>query len=484
MKGFILTYFVLCPLLISAQTFSNKNTVPPAVATSEFTKQINNGVTYQTGQSQTSITLFSLDVDHGLSIPIVINYDGGGLKYLQATSEAGLGWSLAPNFRVTRTVYCRPDEHYTRATPALMDMYMNETNKLTRDKNLTQFTYGLPSDGGMKLPTSYQLMDSEYDIFDYSVPTTSGSFVIENPSTKLIATPDNARVKFDYTTSATQGITKFTITDTKGNKIIAGQNEQTGLSFLDMGWSYDGKEASTSWPVTKITTPNNNSATFNYVLRNVSEWSPQQSALTIREVADPLDANQQTDVTDAFSGGGHNDSYFIQEIRVRDGYVTFFRKPSSYTIDSVCLYNTAGLRLKKAALYSGSGKLDSLTLMGRNDWDRKTYKFEYNPISGVPDIWGNYTSGGGTIFSKAYNQEIGSDYYYRMTPYPDVHTEYVKVAESMPIISMNRTNVTGYPEAGSLNKVTLPTGGYISYMYQPNYYGDPANKIVGPCVHT
>ncbi|MBO9593709.1 MAG: hypothetical protein J7599_12445 [Niabella sp.] len=488
---FILTV-IGCFKYSSAQVFSSTIVAPPSASTSAFADKLHNSISYQTGTNSFSINLFTVDVDNSLQIPISIDYSGSGIKHGQSSGEIGVGWSLSPNYRINRTIYCRPDEHYPKPEDSAIQRYLHESDKLERDLLLTRFTEGLPTNGGLPLRPNDQLMDGEYDIFDYSTPLYAGSFVIEDFATKKILSPNNALIKFDFASSSTTGITSIKLIDPKGNRFISGNDEETGQDLREINYSasYRGKDAANAWPVTKIVTQGNNIAKFKYVTRNTYELNLGQRALVVSETPDYYYPNDRIETTiNTLPGGsaGLDKSNFLDSIACRGAGVKFFRKSNSHLLDSIYLYNMDGKRMKKVVFYRNSGRqflfLDSVAVFGELDLLPQTYKFEYlgnREADYGPDLWGNLMASSNNVV-KSFPVQLGDDTYFITH---NALAGFVlknlrnEIGAYVPV--GDRSAVNSNPEALSLSRITFPTGGSRHFSYDPNYLGVGINKEKGP----
>lgn len=378
----LLVLFVNIKLAVS-QTFDTKGVIAPPEVNNQFMKDIHNSVNYQTGALNLSIPLFSLKVDDGFEIPINLTYYGGGVKDYQTSGEVGIGWSLSINYRVSRTIYGRPDEYFPRPGYQEIIDSLNSNTKYPRDRYLTRFTWGLPTNGGMNLLPSQTELDGEYDIFDYSTPTLAGSFVIENVANKTIRLAENLLTKIDFTNSS-DGISSFTIKEPNGNQVLAGYDSLRGGYLSDFTYTYIAKKTSYSWPVSKIVTPGNKDVQFVYVLEDVfNHKSLTEHATRIAEAASVgelypayTSISRPSDET-----APANRTYLTDSIISQYGKIKVYRSTPYKLIDSVELFDYSGKLLKKA-IFSRSYSheyyfLDSLNIIGGGASQSEKYRFDY-----------------------------------------------------------------------------------------------------------
>ncbi|MHA4847814.1 carbohydrate binding domain-containing protein [Flavitalea antarctica] len=473
-------YCLINPNLAKAQIFDTKGDVAPAEINTEFLKSIHNSVNLQSGSLNFPVHLFSLKVDDGLEIPVSITYSGSGVKYGQLPGEVGLGWSVSLNYRITRTVYNRPDEYYTRPT-AQQVFNLIGTSQISRDQQLTQYTWGLPTNGGMRLKNGDVEKDGEYDIFDFQTPISSGTFAIEDVANKVVVAANDALTKFDYVTDA-DGIRAFTLKDPMGNEIIAGLDNGNYLSEFNI--LYPGKKASSSWPVTKLTTANNKIVSFKYDDVNVAE-----GMLATERTVSLTEAYHQSSLyspnssfNNIYDGSsGSRNTYLTKMITSQYGKIVIVRATNSALINEIALYDAKDKLIRKVTFTrsytDGYHFLDNVQIFGGDLARVQYYQFEYfdrNLTGFVPDIWDNLRSPhGGQVptTEKHYPDIIGGATYLDQN-YP------VEQPVSLYLGSgLTNRSPQGTPRYYSLKKIIFPTGGSITYEYEPNYYRDMLGNV-------
>ncbi|KKO89054.1 hypothetical protein AAW12_23110 [Sphingobacterium sp. Ag1] len=461
-------------------------------------KKIHAGGSQQNGTNQVSINLMTIKIDNSIELPIDLTYTGGGVKYGSTSGDVGIDWSLSTNFRIVRTIYGRPDEHYVRPSGTQIDSYVNETNKLLRDQKLTQFTEGLVTNGGLPLTSGYSLMDSEYDIFDYSIPGAQGSFIVDNFAQNKIFTPHSELFKFNFQVDAQDGVSRIDMYDSKGNLFTCGVDPETGVQLQEKLLSsyYQGKGGANGWPLTKITTPGNNWAKFKYVLRNVNESNPGQRSLVINETPDqgyPA-IPRQTILNEVSSeSGGFKSTNFIDSILCQDGFIKFYRRANANLVDSICMYDLAKKRVKKVIFYqsaeSGFIFLDSIRISGKNDSEMIKYRFDYNGHGNTnnyrtkPNFWGDLMFTDQLNSNVPIPNESGNDIFYTIDPsQPGYNLKNLRNESLFMNLSGNRSLDGSASNIFCLSRVFLPTGGYKSFFYEPNEFFDGTSTVTGPGV--
>jgi len=112
-----------------------------------------------TGAASFSLPIHTIEID-GYNLPITLQYHSNGIKVFDQSAPLGLGWSLTPALRATRTVMGRPDEEYDF-------------------KELGEFLSGnepwytafqcMVNNRALNIDTQ-AIYDSQHDIFTFAIP--------------------------------------------------------------------------------------------------------------------------------------------------------------------------------------------------------------------------------------------------------------------------------------------------------------------------
>lgn len=255
--------------------------VPKAPNAAGLVQHIDCPVSYYTGIPEISIPLYEIDVQ-GVKIPITLSYHASSIRIPQEATWVGLGWSLSCGWMVSRTVRCGDDFYeYSESNS-------NDLNEGYLDAPEVSGTIGEEYFKATTLSGGYKLSkDSEPDIFFYSIPGSSGKFVIDKSRGPVLFTRGGvSSVKIELLGKKTGkfGNYTFKITDTQGTQFIFDKKEKTtafsGSGQLNMNRSnatvFDEFEQTvrnkyetpfiytSSWMLTKIITPKGQEIVFNY----------------------------------------------------------------------------------------------------------------------------------------------------------------------------------------------------------------------------
>lgn len=446
-KCITLTAFLLSFINLSAQGFLNTLTntkIPPSPNAASIQKFGNIPVSHSTGIPEISIPLYNYDVGE-FQFPISLAYHAGGVKVEETASNVGIGWALQAASVISRTVRGTYDE-------LVLGGFINSATLPQ-----SEFSGNTPIDVGDRPFTKIarNLLDSQNDIFTFSIGGTSGTFYLGKNNDILIA--PQRRLKIEKRLSNINGIqliSGFDITDEHGVKYIFNAYEVT--THIN---GQSNNTFTSSWYLTEVVASN-----------GIDKIQLQYSDINIDRF--PL-GRSFTERRDAYTGGGLvASSNFIEQIlktkrleniSFPDGvsvsfvYNTVLRTDfKDYALNQIDIKDSYGNQ--RGYLLSQDYSLNRLTLKtvtpygGSPSNTTKPYTFSYEgPLpdrtSFQQDHWGFYnTNGGGLIPAETYS--IGGT--------------------NLLLAGGNRKVDIMRCKAGSLNKITYPTGGYTVFELGPN----------------
>lgn len=259
---------------------------PKSPTVSGLVTQIDYPVSHYTGIPDISIPIYEIEA-YGMKMPITLSYHASGIRLDQEASWVGLGWSLNVGGVISRTIKCVDDFMEYGSVGNIIEGYLTapELNAPV-DSGYIQMHYN-PDE----IYTYYQVMDSEPDIFYYSLPVASGKFLIDksrgpvllnrNSGLKIeinnetvfrkyfvITTPDGIRYTFrKYETTTNHSRYGF-LNENLPNAIKYDEYENK-FDIYDTPISY-----TSSWMLTDVESVNGRHITFNY--ESESYQSPLQ----------------------------------------------------------------------------------------------------------------------------------------------------------------------------------------------------------------
>ena len=172
--------------------------MPQAPNAQAIARAIDIPVNHYTGIPNISIPLYNIEVGD-LSVPITLTYQGGGIRPSQEATSVGLGWNLNAGGAITRTVKCADDfmEHQvTNAQYTVGFLGRREWPSTNNSVDASYYRSYATNPNGFESYLDYYLyVDSEPDIFFYSVPHHSGKFSFKKDTTiVLYDKSDNVKI--------------------------------------------------------------------------------------------------------------------------------------------------------------------------------------------------------------------------------------------------------------------------------------------------
>ena len=210
--------------LLEAKVYSNDvgsfvpNVILPSPETVALFRSIDYSVNNPNGVVPIEIPLYTIQCG-SLTLPITLIYSTTGRKVSDVTGAVGLGWSLNTGGMVSRTIYGCPDEtyHFPAGLKRANEYNLRSFADYDFLANLVHFDRSSPN-------YSDHYLDTEYDVFSYSVGGHSGNFVLKENQPVMLnaASPIRINKGGAYTTS---------ITDENGTTYLFNTPEYTTSIF-------------------------------------------------------------------------------------------------------------------------------------------------------------------------------------------------------------------------------------------------------------
>lgn len=481
----LLSSYVPALIYCNSLYSQNKDIIPPSPQTAAFVKYINYNVSPYNGLPEISIPLYNIELKD-ISIPISLSYHASGIRYGQANGEVGVGWSLNPGYRVSRTVYGRPDELFTKPSNAsIWDSLYTYQNDYQLDNFISQFLYRY--DNNIPRPYNHAMVDGEFDIFNFSLPSESGSFIISDRTNKIIKSIEGSNVKFSYSIGQIgihNSISKFELTDDNGIEYHLGIGADVSASIYEASNSEYQGMLPTAWALREIVSPYNEKVTFSYNVEGVSQWRSDLRSVSITEglrcYADVPGSHTMGDVGTDISYS----TFFTNEIKSDKETVKFFRNSGTNEVERIEIYTASNSLIKSIRFfYSFNGIhsfLDSVKIQDKSNVPVEIYKFDYyaRSTSGsslAKDEWGYYMPGSPI---NCFHDQFRSDpiFYYETSEQTIPSPTYLTTVGFLMNNTLFRDNISTAPDFFSLKKITYPTGGSTEYVYESNKYTDMYNN--------
>lgn len=454
--------------------------MPPSPTAAEMIRYLDIPVGLATGTPNVSIPIYEVTSGQ-LKLPISLNYHASGIKVTEDAGAEGLGWSISDGGLITRVPMGNSiddgswlDNGGPNWLPQALNT--NDSAQYTLLRNISRKT-----------------VDGCPDLFNYTFPGGSGKFIIAD-SIRLLDQQDVAISRQllgldNYIWQVTvQDGTKYIYVD----KEVSNQKGSTSIS-----------NASASWYLSKIVSANGmDSMVFTYVNTLYDFTVGSSAAITIWNNGAEPGAKCQATFTGSMTGSGNGvftnftgtvNGKQLTRIDFNNGSVEFkidwnqradHAPNNSYNVpklNEVIVRNKNGQIVKAAHFlydyYNNQStdlldkrlKLISVVFNGDTTTpytpDKLQYSFDYNQIplpnrySLAQDHWGYYNGADyNTTLIPSWYQHDPSEW--APPACPPIDRGYV-------YLGANR-NSSDSSVAGTLEKITYPTGGYTSFEYEPN----------------
>lgn len=466
MKYFYLFILVIITDSSFAQSLKLNQVIPPSPITREFDKYITYPVSLTNGVPEISIPLYNIQLK-GLSIPITLSYHASGIKYKQTSGEVGVGWVLNPRYRVSKKIYGREDE-VSSMPSQYSDPFNSFGTEKDRDNYLTNF---YDAGNATWFPTGTQLLDGEYDIYNYGLENASGTFIYTDRINKVFEFLDGKGLKITH--APTNSNNYFELVDRMGNQYSLGKNS----AIETLG------SQSFSWLATDITTVYNESVNISYVNRinnddnNIGNATIKNGIGCQKNFDDGCNAIWNTTASSDFPLATAYNTPLINTITAQNEKIYFTHEPNSTLLNKIEVYDVSNKLVKRIQfIYTQNGfytLLSKVQIFSTDLTNPQEYSFNYFPgdgslINTTFDDWGyhyhftpingnkDYILPPSLQFDIPLKDELGNDNRY---PYQYLNAESFNFSDK---------TITTVPDCFSLQRITYPTGGFTEFEYESN----------------
>ncbi len=443
-----------------------------------------------TGVPSISIPLYTFEMD-GVSVPISISYNASGIKVGDLATSVGLNWSLEAGGQISRTVRGKADDFQGWFDEDFT--FLDDDWFLSYDPNDPKpWQREMVGHTSGNVPSKAKEHDHNPDLFSYSFPGYSGSFIHKNNSNTDIIMEKTDRVEIgDWTFAKDLNGNEYhfgTATESSKNKNYYGTNG----NYDSFDWEgTDGFFPITAWKLGRIDTKNGKEINFEYQNTGDFTYSIDTVESNITEgytcegsPPSPIRAVSKTKIDYIFN------TQLINRISSPDGNieVTF-----TYSTDT---------NLPEGVWPT---QLDEITIIDHTDAQnpkKRGFRFVYERYDGDPrlrldelyEIW--YTGPTQVVEKPHYKfyYKAGSlpakssksqDFFGYFNNANNVGKTLVPPITGLPTFfqghfdqnSGNRSLNPSYVDIGILSEIEYPTGGTIKLTYQPNSVDHPSSSI-------
>lgn len=481
----------------------------PTPQTRIFEQYLNHSIDESNGLPDISIPLYEIELK-GLKIPVVLSYHASGIKFDQNDGEVGAGWSInVGGYRVSRTVFGRPDDKYPFFKTSDFDYYSYSRGPM---QNTYMAALGASYEDAQKIVTAqlgahminYGIQDSEYDQFNYMLPSTGGHFIITDRNISKCKIVEGHPDKIIMERDAYNDITGMTIIDGSGFTYHLG-----GGSVFREFQTPEGFWCNTAWALRKIITPYNQIVDFSYTQYssiNAANRSFIPPYLLIKDKATDLPlraSNRPTSepeyITEEIDQSSQ--TFYVSKIESDQEIVEFERAGTgneNYIVRSITVKNKKGQVIRKITFNyeSKNANLWHLLLkeivIGDDIHSEKKYQFSYNlPDRNTtfdhlyPDQWGYYSGIRHVITLSQYkglaiHQEYKNDLILTQSGMSTAtRTIGDKFGNELDYLWFDRSVNKGFFNLFSLKSIKFPTGGITRYEYESHRHEVSGSIITG-----
>ncbi len=462
--------------------------IPPSPEAAALFKSEEVPVSYYNGTTNYGIPIYTLQGNE-LSVPISINYNSSGIKVEEVSSWVGIGWSLNAGGTISRSIQGLPDE-------ILKGYIFNEVF----DENGIPIYTGCVYDND-RPPYAAMLaneLDAKPDIFYFSYPGGSGKFVLDVHGKPVLLNREDILIEASFVEGEVFN-QQWKITDKSGIQYMFGvfdgfsATESTGSNPFCTGSSSLPDPLSlisgnTSWYLrAMISADESDTIMFNYepysmkydvhgggyidyrvfgntnlgdkLINLCTKTEITHSSVRLKSIVSSkgsvefvVNSEKRKDVESI----GSNEDMFpkaLSHIEIKDSFGNKVKKivlEQSYLNASSDDYNTKRLQLDR--IYTSNEAEDK---------DEQIFDFYYNTppgglypsrLSNEQDYWGYYNGKGNGNLIPLVNYY---NYYFGVTQ---------ELGDAIREVDFE------YAKFCSLKKVNLPTGGNITFSYEPHSY--------------
>jgi hypothetical protein len=424
-------------------------------------------VNLATGVPSIAIPLFTVQ-NGNLSMPITLSCHTAGFKMSEQASWVGWGWSLDMGASVNRTVQGLKDDNDGGS-------YLSNPVTVARDfcNNTADFNYGQSVKNNQ--------IDTQPDIFSYSLPSKSSKFLLGQNGASPFKIP-NYPLQIAY--SGSLAISTFQLVNDDGVAYTFGEGESQSVISGSNSQNYIS-----SWLFSQVSSVNSDDV-INYAYQSGGSQylSEKQWVGSLIYNAVPSSGGHFTNSSSCIPTYTTFSTTIAQKnpykITYTNGEVEFIQSNAGERLDltnsrylkQINVYNYEDgqkkvikvIRFTYTYFQNGASntrlKLDKITMTDENNTVTEEYSFTYHS---------------NTLSWNETNDNEKKDFFGYYNGKPNTHLIPVGSYNGISIIggAADRSTVDTYMKEGVLKRITFPTKGYTEFEYETNKYKDGANEL-------
>jgi hypothetical protein len=462
------------------------------------------GVDHFSGALSVSAPLHSFQLG-SMSVPIVLSYNGGGIKVKDVEGNAGMGWSLTIGGEISRQVRGLPDDVKKDESSNARLGWIHNTN----GTKINSFTIYNDNSAGTTTDEDTDLAyigsnfsdnsDTEPDLFYVNAPGLNCKLVFDNDLNIRTIPYQDVKVSYILETSVPSGyseygrIKSFTITTNQGltyffdKKVITRKRTSSSTPSTLQYFKHEYElyentiEYASSWKLSTMRDMAGNEIYFYY----------SDKPLTFS--SDNVEMTKGTSSTPLSTLTTHFTTWQVALFNVQSSafdlglYFTYVPAQTS-GVSLISTITGPGKKIQfnytTAETLANSGQYKTFLHSYDTEVKGQTQTFEYygldnyislpDSVSKEIDQWGYYNaSGASSLRPNVYINTSGSGYERFRTMSPESNTNFVYTI-SNGSRAVNPATIAN----GSLKAVHYDDGGSTTITYEPNSYYDPTASAV------
>ncbi|NQX38381.1 hypothetical protein SAMN05421820_101399 [Pedobacter steynii] len=463
----------VCMLLLMAKSFGQPyltNIYFKSPEVSAFNRSIETPVSVHTGIPNISIPLYEINIK-GVTIPIVLNYQSGGIKVDQEATWVGLGWTLDYGGQISRKVRGTPDE----------EKFM--VPKSSGESVASYLSLPPPADNAAVVLRTDNIRSAKFggkdympDEFYYSAVGSSGKMMFSQELGKFITFP---KEDIAITSLDDQKVPTINSLYTINMKLPNGLSVDFGDgTYVSQNKLMGGGSIINSWPIKKVA--NNYSEEVNYSYQAFRHDDYKLLGATYSTYTSTMGGrsgvNQQVKV-DKFI----NNDNRLKVISFPGGTIEFQTTGRSdmenEKLAEIIISDKSGVVVKRIEFqysYFYGNKYDMLDKMNPvvNTKVPASYKFERLKLDGITITGKDHTAAANYRFNYYENMLLPSKFTYSQDHWGFYNG--IPNAQSLSFIPNFLGNggdrrVSPYlSKAFSLRSIVYPEGGKSEFVYENN----------------
>jgi hypothetical protein len=489
-----------------------KSPVPLSPQAAELFKFINIPVDYSRGLVPISIPIYTIKAGE-IELPITLEYHSSGIKVHEPSSIVGLGWSFHAEPQLSRIVNGLPDEEGFLVNAQLGSSSQSYLYELTRgyaDEQPDEFAFSLLNTSGKFF---YSRKPGTLARTIKTVPYLPVKIEDSNNDFWRIRDDKGLEYSFGRTTNLVEMDNLQKISSWKATQIVNANHTDT-ISFSYHNKDYDYLMYRTlpveTYLIKDSTSLDYNESLGNNQINGCNGWitpndieqakihitKPSTSIPSLSQEYSYDDPQNPFMIGSAFAGQSsvvpiQVEILTVNEIRFRGGKVVVEKglvpntQVSNKAINRIVVYNDLNEVIKEVKFtyqeiissgYSGQsvfsqGRIFLKKISVTADGKEEFYSFDYDNITSLPyyntkdvDLWGYYNGYTG-------NTELMPPTTIHIRRKGPINTNR-NISQNITLGTANRQPNLAYATAGTLSKITYPTGGSSYFAYELNQATD------------